>query len=215
MTKFLKGSTCQPEEIYEVQPTERLQQFRTREFWSKPPLERSRIAAEWLKKRMESFHVTPEQVAMYTRMDHSRLQTILVGNVVMGLGEFCDIYHAIPEADESQIPADNRYHHRMYGMLKKITWFEDGWNGNGSKGLPERLVRRFLHHIHYVPDAHLKNWQLSVTNNGELKMTRGDSIILLSWDDIHPIKEAHDIHMPFTKENFTGVMELYSLNRRK
>ncbi|MBP3755968.1 MAG: hypothetical protein J6I61_01635 [Prevotella sp.] len=215
MTKILKGSTCQPEEIQEAQPAERLQQFRTREFWSKPPLERSRIAAEWLKKRMEHFHVTPEQVAMYTRMALPRLQTILDGSVVMGLGEFCDIYHAIPEADESQIPADNLYHHRMYGMLKKITWFEDGWNGNGSKGLPERLVRRFLHHIHYVPDAHLKNWQLSVTNNGELKMTRGDSIILLSWDDIHPIKEAHDIHMPFTKENFAGVMELYSLNRRK
>jgi len=65
---------------------------------------------------MENFHVTPEQVAMYTRMDHPRLQAILDGSVVMGLGEFCDIYHAIPEADESQIPADNLYHHRMYGL---------------------------------------------------------------------------------------------------
>ena len=215
MTKILKGSTCQPEEIYEAQPTERLQQFRTREFWSKPPLERSRIAAEWLKKRMEHFHVTPEQVAMYTRMALPRLQTILDGSVVMGLGEFCDIFHSIPEADESHIPADNLYHHRMYGMLKKITWFKDGWNGEGSKGLPERLVRRFQHHIRFVPDVHLKDWQLSVTNEGKLMMTRGTDALLLSWDEIHPIKEAHDIHMSFTKENFAGVMELYSLNRRK
>lgn len=166
MTKILKGSTCQPEEIYEAQPTERLQQFRTKEFWSKSPLERSRITAEWLKKRMTNFHVTPKQVAMYTRMDLPRLQTILDGSVVMGLGEFCDIYHAIPDADESLISPDHLYHHRLYGSLKKITWLKDGWNGEGSKGMPERLVRRFLHHIRFVPDAHLKDWQISITNDG-------------------------------------------------
>lgn len=64
MTKILKGSTCQPEEIQKTQSVERLQKFRTREFWNKPPLERSQIAAEWLKKRMANFYVTPEQVAM-------------------------------------------------------------------------------------------------------------------------------------------------------
>ena len=72
----------------------------------------------------------------------------------------------------------------------------------GSKGLPKRLVRRFHHHIRYVPDAHLNDWQLSVINEGKLMMTRGTDTLLLSWDEIHPIKEAHDIHMPFTKENF-------------
>ena len=144
MTKILKGSTCQPEEINETQPAERLQEFRTREFWNKPPLERSRIAAEWLKKRMTNYHVTTEQVAMYTRMDLPRLQAILDGCVVMGLGEFCDIFHAIPDADESHISSDSLYHHRMYGSLKKIIWLQDGWNGEGSKGMPERLVRRFL-----------------------------------------------------------------------
>ena len=215
MTDILKGSTCPPGEIRKDQLVERLQQFRTREFWSKPPLERSRIAAEWLKKRMANFHVTPEQVAMYTRMDLKRLQTILDGNVVMGLGEFCDIFHAIPDADESLISPDSLYHHRLHGALRKITWLEDGWNGEGSKGMPERLVRRFLHHIGFVPDAHLKNWQLSVTNDGELKIQRDDDALLLSWDEIHPIKDGHDIHMPFTKENFASIMELYALNQNK
>lgn len=213
MTKILKDSTCQPEEIHKAQPAERLQEFRTREFWSKPPLERSQITAEWLKKRMANFHVTPEQVAMYTRMDLTRLQTILDGSVVMGLGEFCDVYHAISDADESHISPDSLYHHRLCGALKKITWLEDGWNGKGSKGMPERLVRRFLHHIRFVPDAHLKDWQLSVSNDGELKMQRGTDAILLSWDEIHPIKDGHDIHMPFTKENFASILELYHLKR--
>lgn len=72
MTKILKGSTCQPKEIHKAHPTERLQQFRTREFWSKPPLERSRIAAEWLKKRMGIHHVSVEQVAMYTRKSFTK-----------------------------------------------------------------------------------------------------------------------------------------------
>lgn len=211
MTKILKGSTCQPEEIHMAQPAERLQQFRTREFWNKPPLERSQIAAERLKKRMTNFRVTPEQVAMYTRKDLPRLQTVLDGSVVMSLGEFCDIFHTIPDADESLISPDHLYHHRLYGSLKKITWLQDGWNGDGSKGMPERLVRRFLHHIGYVPDFLLKDWQLSVSNDGDLKMTRGNSIILLSWDEIHSLKEGHDINMPFTKENFASVMELYNL----
>ena len=215
MTKILKGSTCQPEEIHKAHPTERLQQFRTREFWSKPPLERSQIAAEWLKKRMANFHVTPELVAMYTRMNLTRLQTILDGNVVMGLGEFCDIFHAIPDADESLISPDSLYHHRLHGALRKITWLEDGWNGEGSKGMTERLIRRFLHHLRFVPDAYLKNWQLSITNEGELKMTHYEITLLLSWEEIHAIDESQDIRMPFTKENFASIMALYSLNQNK
>ena len=211
MTKILKGSTCQPKEIHKAHPTERLQEFRTREFWSKPPLERSRIAAEWLKKRMGIHHVSVEQVAMYTRMDLTRLQAILDGNVVMGLSEFCDIFHAIPDADESHISPDYLYHHRLNGSLKKITWLEDGWNGEGSKGMPERLVRRFLHHIQFVPDAHLKGWQVSITNDGELKMTRNKITLLLSWEEIHVIDESQDIRIPFTKENFARVMEQYSI----
>ena len=211
MTKILKGSTCQPKEIHKAHPTERLQQFRTREFWSKPPLERSQIAAEWLKKRMDIHHVSIEQVAMYTRMDLKRLQTILDGNVVMGLSEFSDIYHATLDADESLISPDSLYHHRLHGALRKITWLQDGWNGEGSKGMPERLVRRFLHHIGIVPDAHLKNWQLSVTNDGELKMTHDEITLLLFWEEIHVIDESQDIRMPFTKGNFARVMEQYSI----
>ena len=214
MTEIIKGSTCPPEEIRKDQLAERFQEFRTRAFWDKPPLERSQIAAEWLKKRMDIHHVSIEQVAMYTRMDLTRLQAILDANVVMGLGEFCDIFHAIPDADEIHISPDYLYHHRLYGSLKKITWLEDGWNGEGSKGMPERLVRRFLHHLRFVPDAHLKDWQLSITNDGELKMTRDEITLLLSWEEIHAIDESQDIHMPFTKENFASIMELYSLNQK-
>ena len=180
MTDILRGSTCPPKDIHKAHPTERLQQFRTRDFWSKPPLERSRIAAEWLKKRMDIHHVSAEQVAMYTRMDLTRLQAILDGNVVMGLSEFSDISHATLDADESLISPDSLYHHRLHGALRKITWLEDGWNGEGSKGMPERLVRRFLHHLQFVPDAYLKGWQVSVTNDGELKMTRNEITLLLS-----------------------------------
>ena len=205
------GHFADPEEDRKNQSSEQVQKFRAKEFWNKSPVERSRIAAEWLKKRMENFHVTPEQVAMYTRMNLPRLQAILDGSVVMGLGEFCDIYHAIPETDESHISPDHLYHHRMYGALKKITWLKDGWNGEGSKGTSECLVRRFMHHIRYVPDIHLKDWQLSVTNEGKLMMTRGTDALLLSWDEIHPIKEVHDIHMPFTKENFANMMKSYFL----
>lgn len=211
MTKILKGSTCQPEEIHEEQRVERLQEFRTREFWNKPPLERSQITVEWLKKRIEYFHVTPEQVAIYTRMDLPRLKEILDDTAMLGLGEFCDIFHAISDANESNISPAHLYHHRLYGSLKKITCLQDGWNGERSKGMPERLVRRFLHHIRFVPDSHLKGWQLSVTNDGELKMTRGTDAILLSWDKIHPIKEGHNIQMPFTKENFANMMKPYFL----
>lgn len=198
MTEILKSSTCPPEEIRKDQLAEQSREFRTRAFWDKPPLERSQIAAEWLKKRMDIHHVSIEQVAMYTRMDLKRLQAILDGNVVMGLGEFCDIFHAIPNADESHISPDYLYHHRLYGSLKKITWLQDGWNGEGSKGMPERLVRRFLHHLRFVPDAHLKDWQLSVTNDGKLKMSHNEITLLLSWEEIRILGDGHEIKMPFT-----------------
>ena len=213
MTNNLKGSTCPPEEIRKNQLAERFQEFRTRAFWDKPPLERSRIAAEWLKKRMDIYQVSAEQVAMYTRMDLPRLQAILEGNVVMGLSEFSDIYHATRDADESHISPDSLYHHRLYGALKKITWLEDGWNGEGSKGMPERLVRRFLHYLRFVPDAHLKDWQLSITNDGELKMTRNEITLILSWEEIHAIDKSQDTCMPFTKENFASIMELIALTK--
>ena len=215
MTEILKGSTCQPKEIHKDQLAERLQEFRTRKFWDKPPLERSRIAAEWLKIRMGIHHVSIEQVAMYTRMDLKRLQAILDGSVVMGLSEFSDIYHATLDADESLISPDSLYHHRLYGALKKITWLQDGWNGEGSKGMPERLVRRFLHHLRFVPDAHLKGWQVSITNDGELKMTCDEITLLFSWEEIQSIDKSQDIRMPFTKGNFASIMEQYSLNQNK
>ena len=213
MTEILKGSTCPLEEICKDQLAERFQEFRTRVFWSKPPIERSRIAAEWLKKRMDIHHVSAEQVAMYTRMDLTRLQAILDGSVVMGLSEFSDIYHATLDADESHISPDYLYHHRLYGSLKKITWLQDGWNGEGSKGMPERLVRRFQHHIGFVPDAYLKGWQVSITNDGELKMTRNEITLLLSWEEIHSFDKSQDIRMPFTKENFIAVMEMHNTNK--
>lgn len=152
---------------------------------------------------------------MYTRMNLTRLQAILDGNVVMGLSGFYDIYHATIDADESLISPDSLYHHRLHGSLKKITWLQDGWNGDGSKGIPERLVRRFLHHIRFVPDAHLKDWQMSITNDGELKMTHNEITLLFSWEEIHAIDESQDIRMPFTKENFASIMELYSLNKKR
>ena len=144
-------------------------------------------------------------------MDLTRLQAILDGSVVMGLSEFSDIYHATIDADESHISPDSLYHHRLYGALKKITWLEDGWNGEGSKGMPKRLVRRFLHHLQFVSDAHLKGWQLSITNDGELKMTRNEITLLLSWEEIHSIDKSPNIRMPFTKENFVAVMEQYNI----
>ena len=121
MTVFLKSSTCPPEEIRKDQLAEQSQEFRTRAFWDKPPLERSRIAAKWLKKRMDIHHVSAEQVAMYTRMDLTRLQAILDGNVVMGLSEFSDIYHATIDADERHISPDSLYHHRIYGALSRYS----------------------------------------------------------------------------------------------
>ena len=77
--------------------------------------------------------------------------------------------------------------------------------------MPERLVRRFLHHLRFVPDAHLKEWQVSITNEGELKMTRDEITLLLSWEEIHAIDESQDIRIPFTKENFIEFMEQYSI----
>ena len=146
-------------------------------------------------------------------MDLTRLQAILDGNVVMGLGEFCDIFHAIPNADESHISPDYLYHHRLYGSLKKITWIQDGWNGEGSKGIPERLVRRFQHHVRFVPDAHLKNWQISITNDGQLKMSHNEITLLLSWEEIRILGDGHEIKMPFTKENFAELMEKYNIKK--
>ena len=81
--------------------------------------------------------------------------------------------------------------------------------------MPERLVRRFLLHIGFVPDAYLKGWQVSVTNDGELKMTCDEITLLLSWEEIHVIDESQDIRMPFTKGNFASIMELYSLNQKR
>lgn len=100
-----------------------IDELKAREFWSKPPIERSQIAAERLKHCMADFQVTAEQVAGYTRMDLPRLQAILGGEVVMGIDEFMDIYHSIPDANESRIAADNLYHHHMIGALKKILLF--------------------------------------------------------------------------------------------
>jgi hypothetical protein len=188
-----------------------IDELKAREFWSKPPIERSQIAAERLKHCMADFQVTAEQVAGYTRMDLPRLQAILGGEVVMGIDEFMDIYHSIPDANESRIAADNLYHHHMIGALKKIAWQKDGWNGESTKGLPERLVRRFLHHLRSVKDSHLRGWLLAVTDDGEIKMSRGEQTLLLSWDAIRPQVDCHDITMPFTKENFAGMMELMAI----
>ena len=66
-----------------------------KEFWSKPPLERSRIVAERLRKRMEDYHVTEEQVAKYTRMDANRLHQIMAGEIVMNISDYIDIHFAI------------------------------------------------------------------------------------------------------------------------
>jgi len=105
MTDILKSSTCQHEESRNDQLAERFQGFRTREFWDKPQLERSQIAAEWLKKRMNVYLVSA----------------------------------------------------------------------------------------------------------GQLKTTRSESILLLSWDEIHAINESREIRMPFTKGNFAEVIEKYSM----
>ena len=59
--------------------------LKSRSFWNRPPLERSQIAAERLRRRMAQFNVTQDQVARYTRMDLPRLQAILGGTVVMEL----------------------------------------------------------------------------------------------------------------------------------
>lgn len=43
--------------------------FKSRSFWSRPPLERSQITAERLKRRMAQFNVTQNQVARYSRLE--------------------------------------------------------------------------------------------------------------------------------------------------
>ena len=69
--------------------------FELKEFWSKLPLERSRIVAERLRKRMEDHHVTEKQLVKYTRMDANRLHQIMAGEIVMNVSDYCDIYFAI------------------------------------------------------------------------------------------------------------------------
>ena len=178
------------------------------DFWSKPPLERSRIVAERLRKRMKDYHVTEEQVTKYTRTDADRQHLVLAGEVVMNINDYVDIYYAIPHSDESHIPADQLPRHHLLLKLRKLSYLADGWNGEGSKAIPERLVRRFQHHIRFVKDRHLRHWELSVTNEGNLLMQRGEDSLVLSWEEMRSSKENHDIRMPFTKENFASVMEL-------
>lgn len=185
-----------------------MEDLKSRSFWSKPPLERSQIAAERLKLRMTEFNVTQDQVAHYTRMDLPRLQSILDGNVIMGIDEFMDIYQSIPDADESLITDDNLYHHRLMGLFKKIAWLKDGWNGEGTKGIPERLARRFQHHLRFVKDSHLQGWLLSITNDGQIRMKRNEQEIILSWETIRHNANGNDTSMSFTKENFSGLIEL-------
>ena len=160
--------------------------LKSRSFWSRPPLERSQIAAERLKRRMAQFNVTQDQVARYTRIDLPRLQAILDSTVVMGIGEFMDVYLSIPDADENRVTTDNLYRHRLMGQFKKIAWLQDGWNGEGSKGIPERLVRRFQHHLRFVKDSHMRGWELSLTSDGEIEMKRGEQSLRLSWAAIRP-----------------------------
>ena len=45
-------------------------------------------------------------------------------------------------------------------------------------------------------------------------MTHDEITLLFSWEEIHAIDESQDIRMPFTKENFASIMELYSLNQK-
>ena len=82
--------------------------LRTSTFGGKPPLERSRIAAEKLKRRIADFHVTLEQLAKYTRIDLQRLQEILNGSVVMGIGEFFDIYRFSVNLGDNSSPISSR-----------------------------------------------------------------------------------------------------------
>ena len=79
MTEILKGSTCPLEEIRKDQLVEQSQEFRTRKFWDKPPLERSQIAAEWLKE---------------LKMTHDEITLLLSWEEI----------HAIDESQDIRIP---------------------------------------------------------------------------------------------------------------
>ena len=185
------------------------------EFWNKPPQERTQIVAERLRKRMDDYHVTEEQVVKYTRMDADRLHRVLAGEVVMNVSDYVDIYYAIPNSDESCISADHLQRHHLLLRLTKLSYLEDGWNGEGSKAIPERLIRRFQHHIRYVKDSCLSGWELSATNDGNLLMQRGDDSLLISWEEIKTTKKGYTHSLPFTKDNFAKVMEQYSLQDGK
>ena len=184
------------------------------EFWSKSPQERTRIVAERLRKRMDVYHVTEEQVAKCTRMDADKLHRVLAGEVVMNVSDYVDIYYAIPNADESHISSDQLRHHHLLLKLSKLAYLEDGWNGEGSKAVPERLVRRFRHHIRYVNDSDLSQWELSATNDGNLLMQRGDDSLLISWEEIKYTTKGLTSSVIFTIENIAGIMEQCSLQSR-
>lgn len=97
-------------------------------FWSKPPQERSQIVAERLRKRMDDYHVTEEQVVNCTRMDADKLHRVLSGEVVMNISDYVDIYYAIPNVDESHIPTDLlQRHHLLLRLTKTVLsgrWLE-------------------------------------------------------------------------------------------
>ena len=77
MTEILKGSTCPLEEIRKDQLVEQSQEFRTRKFWDKPPLERSQIAAEWLKE---------------LKMTHDEITLLLSWEEIHAIDESQDIH---------------------------------------------------------------------------------------------------------------------------
>ena len=87
MTDVLKSSTCQPEESRKDQLAERFQGFRNRKFRDKPPLERSQIAAEWLKKRMDVYQVSAGQL----KMTRSKSTLLLSWDEIHAINESQDI----------------------------------------------------------------------------------------------------------------------------
>lgn len=176
-------------------------------FWSLPPIERTRIVAEKLLMRMLKYKVSEDQLAKYTRMDADRLHRVLAGEVVMTPIDYIDISSSIPNADESHIPANQKQHHRLLLTLRKLSYLADGWNGEGSLAIPERLVRRFQHHITYVNDVNLANWELYATDDGKLQMKHNDDTLLISWDELCVVRGQNNISIPFTKENFVSEME--------
>ena len=179
-------------------------------FWSLPPIERTRIAAAKLLSRMQKYKVSEEQLAKYTRMNADRLHRVLAGEVVMTPIEYIDISSSILNADESHIPANQKQRHRLLLTLRKLSYHADDWNGEGSLAIPERLIRRFQHHIAYVNDIHLANWELYATDDGRLHMKRNDDALLISWDELRVCRGQSNKSVPFTKENFVSEMELFN-----